>query len=594
MSRKDVLKVAKKEKRRKEKQLLKNKENKDKTKTKKHSRIEIENKVAADNKKHIDNEDDKKKKKKELKKIKKEAKEELKACMKKILEDEAAKKEKEKSSKVEAKAKTAKEESGRKQKEKEKTELDRKRKRKLEKRIAKAAKIEDKLEIKSAAPVSNHVPMQMNAHESLSSAAVLKPAQVKTAAALYVPVPVCKPAVDRTAGKVVEYKWLHTNSHVTLAPNSKSPTAIRAPVAIRKPGSNREINPIYSSPLPVRAAPSANDFVIPGLNDTEESKLLTRTFADKWYLPANLYRVEAQTGLKYRRGQFSPAEQILAERVTTKYCQDNNMTLETFKTVFFDEMSHSNTKRLSDFFVSASQYFGGRPVVAVYDFLKRKYHPGNYRGFWNSEDDQILLREFQKHGPKWTLIGKELNRQPTNCRDRYNLRWKHVDRVIYGPWSPADDKKLLDAIDASLKNSGTISWIWVSEEGVGNRTPLQCLVRWKHFKELGDRPERKLKTTWNGWKADEDYFLIHSLETESGVNSDDLVDWKSLKIKRIPKIRHNPELFFRRWNHLKSRAEIGKVENEDFKGQLEKVKKYLIGLSKSPAYIFSEAEEEEI
>ena len=74
------------------------------------------------------------------------------------------------------------------------------------------------------------------------------------------------------------------------------------------------------------------------------------------------------------------------------------------------------------------------------------------------------------------------------------------------------------------------------------------------------------------------YFLIHSLETESGVNSDDLVDWKSLKIKRIPKIRHNPELFFRRWNHLKSRAEIGKVENEDFKGQLEKVKKYLIGL----------------
>lgn len=402
-----------------------------------------------------------------------------------------------------------------------------------------------------------------------------------------------------------------TKPAVTATNISTGPSAVRKPVGIRTPGANREINPIYTRPIPMASASViTSDFIIPGVNDTEEARILTRTFADKWILPANLYKIEASTGLKYRRGRFSDAEKILAMKLTTKFCQEQNMSLERFKTIFFDDMGTENghQNRLSNFFVDVSQHFGGRPVVAVYDFLKRLYHPGNHRGPWTPEEDQVLLREFQKHGPKWTLIGKELNRLGINCRDRYNIRWKHVGRMVNGPWSEEEDEKLINAIKESVEASGSISWLWISEERVKVRTPLQCLIRWKYIKKGNTddsqvlanikkrsvvpssvKPKVPKVVSWSGWKEDEDYLLIHAILT-SGAVSDETIQWKDLKIQGIPEARHNPELFFRRWNHLKAKAEIS--DETDLKETVEKVKKYLIKLSKSPAYIFSEDEED--
>lgn len=376
--------------------------------------------------------------------------------------------------------------------------------------------------------------------------------------------------------------------------DNKNASTCRKPVGIRKPGSNRQINPIYTRP--VTPSPANSDFIIPGVNDTEESRILTRTFADKWILPANLYKIETNTGLKYRRGRFSDAERLLAMKLTTKFCQEQNMSLERFKTVFFDDMGTENghQNRLSNFFVDVSQHFGGRPVVAVYDFLKRLYHPGNHRGPWTPEEDEILLREYQKHGPKWALIGKELNRLGINCRDRYNIRWKHVGTVVNGPWTLEEDAKLTSAVKESLEASGVISWLWISEERIKTRTPLQCLNRWKSLKTkpvIETTNVKKVQMTWGGWKEDDDYLLIHAILI-SGAISDESIQWKTLQVAGIPRPRHNPEIFFRRWNHLKTRAEI--TNEMDLKEAVEKVKRYLIRLSKSPAYIFSEDEDAEL
>ena len=355
---------------------------------------------------------------------------------------------------------------------------------------------------------------------------------------------------------------------------------------------------------------------------------MTKIFADKWYLPANLYKVEQRTGLKYRRGHFSDSERLLAMKFTTKYCKDQNMTLEEFKKIFFDDMgtnnSTNNSKRLNNFFVDCSQHFGGRPVVAVYQFLKRLYHPGNHRGAWNTEDDEALLREYQKYGPKWALIGKELNRLGTNCRDRYNLKWKHVGSTLNGAWTPEEDEKLKKGIEESLKGSGTISWIWVAEEKVKSRTPLQCLSRFKIIKNRNSTPElgnpkpkpklKKEKEIWNGWTDDFDQLLIHELELlVIELSSEDSIDWKSLIIKSLPPGKlFNYEFLFRRWNYLKGLANSVNDDNNgdnnnnnngdnnnnnssndnNFRVQIEKVKNYLINNSKSAAYIFSEDEEE--
>lgn len=399
---------------------------------------------------------------------------------------------------------------------------------------------------------------------------------------------------------------------------------VRKPTTIKTPGERRDINPIYATrTTQTSSAVSrvADPFLIPGLNDTEESRLLTKTFASKWYMPAVLMKIEQQTGLKYRRGRFSEEEKLLAMRLTDKFCQEQNMTLETFKSVFFDDMSRevNNHNRLSNFFVDVSQHFGGRPVAAVYDYLKRTYHPGNHRGAWTAEEDQILLREYEKHGPKWTLIGKELNRLGINCRDRYNLRWKHASSAQSGSWSKDECDRLAKYVAKSLETSGSVTWIWVAEEGVKTRTPLQCYNRWKL--ESANTKENKITVTrvtkepvppkspkiqkvqtvqtpkapadWNGWKEDEDYLLVHAVLT-TGLSSDDSINWRSLSIPSIPAARANPELYFRRWNHLKSKAEISNQDQQpvDLKTMVEKVKKYLVGKSKSAAYIFSEDEEE--
>ena len=416
---------------------------------------------------------------------------------------------------------------------------------------------------------------------------------------------------------------IHSGKGATsITPVSAVPSvAVRKPVSIRTPGSNRptlDINPVYmqSYQSTLHAATDANSFILRGINDSEESRILTRTFADKWYLPPSLYLVEAQTGLKYRRGRFSEEEKDLAKRLTLKFCKDQNMSLEQFKRVFFDEMGSregtcvSNTGRLSSFFVDVAQHFGGRPVVAVYECLKRIYHPGNHRGPWTPEEDDILLKAYQKHGPKWTVIGKELNRLGINCRDRYNLKWKSLGQMSAGAWSVEEEKRLAEGITESVRDSGVISWIWISEERVKTRTPLQCISRFKsksfvdrysfHALAIARRPATsaavaatapKPKASWNDWKSDEDYLLIYAI-VSTGLETENLINWRSLKVEGIPAPRHNHEIFFRRWNLLKKKAEVGAADISSLKEQVGKIKKYLIGKSKSPAYIFSDDEDE--
>lgn len=403
---------------------------------------------------------------------------------------------------------------------------------------------------------------------------------------------------------------------VSPVASAAASVAVRKPVSIKIPRSSRptlESNPhhIVIPRVSFFQSPSERDseFIIRGVNDTEESRILVNTFADKWYLPATLYQMEASTGLKYRRGRFSEDEKDLAKRLTLKFCQDQHMNLDEFQRVFFDEMGSrdgenatANSRRLSTFFIDVAQHFGGRPVVSVYECLKRLFHPGNHRGPWTPEEDETLLLEYQKHGPKWTLIGKELNRLGVNCRDRFNLKWKNSDQTMStGFWSSVESKKLADGIADSLRESGVISWIWISEERVKTRTPLQCLSHYKSkayiHRDTLPAP-RPAVINWNGWKDDEDYLLIFAI-LNSGSTAETQINWRTLKVEGIPLPRHNHELFFRRWNFLKSKAGISGDEETPagtsvvtLKEQVDRIKRYLVGKSKSAAYIFSEDEED--
>lgn len=562
------------------------------------------------------------KEKKKLKKEKKEKKKELKRIEKK------AKKAEKKAKKAAEAERLAQLEAERLRKAQKEAERDAKIKRKQEKKMLKKLekrKRKDKESKSKKSKTADPASIETKTADSVSiePKTTVSVSTERTPVTVTFKAPLPSRTVTNTSASVPNTSTSMSTSTATITPpTSVSSTPIsKAPVAIRKPGSNRAavnpcINPIYTAPTTVNSTQNLDSFIIPGVNDTEESRQLVRVFASKWMGFPKLKELERETGLQYRKGRFSLEEQALAEKFTNKFCKDQNMTLDKFKSIFFDQMGAASPpgQRLSDFFVSITAHFGGRPVVALYDFLKRKYHPGNHRGAWTDEDDQALIEEFRKHGPKWTTIGKELNRHPLNVRDRYNLKFKHMHKHS-GPWTREEDECLVDAMKESQERSGTIAWLWISEERVKTRTPLQCLSHWIQTrgplktqnmpKPQPQQPQSQqqkvtkpktttIKLSWNGWKEDEDYLLIYAILTETGSDavSDELIDWRSLKIPEIPSNRHNPDLFFRRWNHLKAQAKIADLPDLCLKDQVNSIKKYLVNLSKSPAYIFSEDEEE--
>ncbi|OHT01458.1 Myb-like DNA-binding domain containing protein [Tritrichomonas foetus] len=47
--------------------------------------------------------------------------------------------------------------------------------------------------------------------------------------------------------------------------------------------------------------------------------------------------------------------------------------------------------------------------------------PGFFNGEWSREEDEVLFRQYQLYGPKWTLINKALPmRSPNSIKNRWN------------------------------------------------------------------------------------------------------------------------------------------------------------------------------
>ena len=73
------------------------------------------------------------------------------------------------------------------------------------------------------------------------------------------------------------------------------------------------------------------------------------------------------------------------------------------------------------------------------------------KGKWTPVEDELLKKSVQLHGRKsWSKIAKLVGtRDGKQCRDRY---CNHLDpQVVKGPWSAAEDLKLLE-VHAKLGN----------------------------------------------------------------------------------------------------------------------------------------------
>ncbi|CCH61233.1 hypothetical protein TBLA_0E01770 [Henningerozyma blattae CBS 6284] len=100
--------------------------------------------------------------------------------------------------------------------------------------------------------------------------------------------------------------------------------------------------------------------------------------------------------------------------------------------------------------------------------------PNLKRGRWTDDEDKILLKAFQKHGPHWLIIAAEIpGRTEDQCAKRYTEVLGPNSKGRLREWSVEEDLLLI----SKVKQYGT-KWRQISSE-MECRPSLTCRNRWR-------------------------------------------------------------------------------------------------------------------
>lgn len=90
--------------------------------------------------------------------------------------------------------------------------------------------------------------------------------------------------------------------------------------------------------------------------------------------------------------------------------------------------------------------------MAVQNFCRRRFNPLNYSHRWSKQEEERLSKLVSKHGHKWTLIAKELNRTLHNVRDKWRVLSSANKRASdNSAWSLDETLKLVRAVESCSK-----------------------------------------------------------------------------------------------------------------------------------------------
>lgn len=291
----------------------------------------------------------------------------------------------------------------------------------------------------------------------------------------------------------------------------------------------------------------------------EDEQELAQIFSSKWIETKALRRLEAETGKRYKRGKFSRLEEERVRARVQSYLRENHMTDDAFRDALVTGARESKSA-FRNFFVQMAMELPGRPVITVYHYLRRLYHPGNKQGAWLPEEDLHLRRLFAIHGPQWQVISQELGRFNHSCRDRY--RWIR-EQFRKGPWQPDEIDRLRQAVQdrvrsppSSSENGSIGAWAWIAEK-VETRSWHQCLTKWTNSLSFRERHPGVRVVRWT---REQDLILLNRIydlvvEDESEIVWGRLVDdsWNNW----------TPNKLRMRWRLLRKRVRNERVLDMD-------------------------------
>ena len=192
------------------------------------------------------------------------------------------------------------------------------------------------------------------------------------------------------------------------------------------------------------------------------------------------------------------------------------------------------------------------------DWCRQQYHTFVARGTWTREQDEELADMIAKHGTKWSVIGKEINRHPNDVRDRYR------NYLACGPsqnkdyWTQEEEDRLREIVNQCLKaisairklepspgddrtNEECIDWDIVSQKMNRTRSRRQCLEKWKKLRdaeEVGHCAD--LLGSGSSWRLERarkelrkmthhDKYLLVQAILETGAKRDSKIAWEAVQ-----------------------------------------------------------------
>jgi Myb-like DNA-binding domain len=234
----------------------------------------------------------------------------------------------------------------------------------------------------------------------------------------------------------------------------------------------------------------------------------------------------------FKSGPWSKEDDDVLKKTFSEYCSLKNLAES-------DEVKLSLLTKVKgtpyhDFYSFLATPFHDRTIRSVMRRAKRLFHPGNNNGKFTEEEKETLVSLVARYGPKWDVIGAEMNRLPQTLSSLYTrLKTTNVKNVLLsdntskitvenveprvGPWSDKEEAKLIkyvrkygvkksnsDDSDASHEeidgdedtsaekvlpgNYISIPWSRISLKFHGKRSATQCRNKWV-LHGFGERAE---------------------------------------------------------------------------------------------------------
>ncbi|KAG8867075.1 RNA polymerase I enhancer binding protein [Serendipita sp. 405] len=246
----------------------------------------------------------------------------------------------------------------------------------------------------------------------------------------------------------------------------------------------------------------------------------------KWLSAKELKKLEEEQGFQYKRGAFSDGEKASLDAALHAFGLAHNLSRGDVLDIMFTKKGMLKPEHKT-FWTDIALAVPMRPLVAIFNFCKRAYHPLQKLGKWTAAEDALLVNAVKEYGQLWEKVSERVGRMGSDCRDRYRFHIQDASNRNHGPWSVEEEERLICIMqelqaDKTPEETDTAFWGAVVKRMGGTRNRSQIRLKWNDC--LG----KTLKTEGpRRWLPIDAYILVHKLATIDISNEKD-INWRLL------------------------------------------------------------------